>query len=140
MNLCCRVNPIKECKECSGKFCPEHVYTADPIYSTRPVPSECFACYRVRVLEPLLSKPSGMNAKELFLEVRRLCPKGYININFQVQEGQPGLNPFTTQWSIYHEAYKASVGATAEQALESFASKIKGTKDPQIAPLQDVAF
>lgn len=142
MNLCCEINPTKECKTCRTKFCEDHVYTKDKSYFGVGLPSsECFSCYNERERRPLVNMPRrGMTAKELYQEVRNTCPTGYMTISLQISDPRPGHSSYSTEWSIYHETYKNFKGATPEQVLGSFKAHIQNLDDPQVSPLANADF
>lgn len=75
---------------------------------------------------------------ELFIECRKVCPKGYMTITIAVQDSSPGLRAYSTEWQIYHEKHHHIKAATPEQVLASFVAAIKGTADPQVTPLDNI--
>lgn len=139
MDLCCKINPTKECTTCKGTFCPEHVFTPPKLYSgdREKYPSRCFSCLDETRQDNLKKTGGKLTARDLFIQARQLAPTGYITISFQVTEGRPDSG-FTTEWRIYHESLKDSKGATPEQALASFKAKVKGINDPQVTDLDKV--
>lgn len=138
MELCCELNPTRGCTTCSLMFCEEHVYkTVDQFYPAKQE-FQCFTCYNIKVREPLLkTKRSGLSAKALYREVRKLLPKGYMTIDVHIMDGNPGIIPFSVRWTIYHQTYKSVEAATPEEALRLLKEKISGAL-PKVAPLDNI--
>ncbi len=142
-NLCCKVNPAKECRSCHKKFCPEHVYADNSRfrYPPVPVPSECFECYHVYSRIPFAATTRrGLSARDLYLEVRKICPTGYITISTTLQDANPGLSTPTIEWAIYHERYKHFKDTTPELVLAAFKAAVQGVQDPTVSTVSSNDF
>jgi hypothetical protein len=78
-----------------------------------------------------------MTYTELYLEVRRLSPTGFVSIEVKIQDHRPGIGSPELQWSIYHEKLNHSTGKTPEQALALYKTALAAYTDKS-SPISNV--
>jgi len=140
MELCCSVNGNRRCLDCRRSFCAEHSYEVTTTSLFIPIPSQyrCHPCYNENVRRPLVEKPrEGLTYSELYLEVRRLTPTGFISIEVKLQDHRPGVGKPELQWTIYHEKLNHSTGKTPEQALSLYKTALSAYADKS-SPIANV--
>lgn len=140
MELCCTVNGNRRCTGCYRTFCDQHVYnTQSPTYFV-PIPDQymCYDCYNINVRKPLVERPrEGLTYSELYLEVRKLTPTGFVSIEVKLQDHRPGIGKPELTWSVYHEKLNHSVGKTPEQALALFKTALTSYTE-RSSPIENV--
>lgn len=128
-NLCCNVNPDKQCKHCLKMFCAEHTFSSST-WST-PMTYFCHACYDKVERKPFYTaKKKGLSFKAFYRKARKIAPKGYMSLQVELQESNPGSNPPSLIWSIYCSADSGLAagsvkGDTPEAALLQLQAKVE---------------